>query len=73
MQQHKQHSASNGDIPDDISTMLDRITADALSISERFSAEPVFNKTGKGFLRPAGTIDDESLKKILIELEETNS
>lgn len=38
-----------------------RVLADALAIQDRFAAEPVYRKTGKGFLRSAG-VDD--LKKI---------
>lgn len=38
-----------------------RVMADALAIQDRFVAEPVYAKTGKGFLRSAG-VDD--LKKI---------
>ena len=38
-----------------------RVLADALSIQDRFAAEPVYAKTGKGFLKSAGV---EELKKI---------
>jgi len=31
-----------------------RVMRDALSIQDRFSAEPVYAKTGKGFLKSAG-------------------
>jgi hypothetical protein len=31
-----------------------RVMRDALSIQDRFSAEPVYAKTGKGFLQSAG-------------------
>jgi len=38
-----------------------RVMSDALSIQERFSAEPVYAKTGKGFLKSSGT---EELKLV---------
>jgi hypothetical protein len=31
-----------------------RVLEDALSIQDRFSAEPVYAKTGKGYLKSAG-------------------
>jgi hypothetical protein len=31
-----------------------RVMRDALAIQDRFSAEPVYAKTGKGFLKSAG-------------------
>ena len=31
-----------------------RVMQDALSIQDRFSAEPVYARTGKGFLKSAG-------------------
>jgi hypothetical protein len=31
-----------------------RVMRDALSIQDRFSAEPVYARTGKGFLRSTG-------------------
>jgi hypothetical protein len=38
-----------------------QVLADALAIQERFAAEPVYAKTGKGYLKSAGV---EELKKI---------
>jgi hypothetical protein len=38
-----------------------RVLADALAIQDRFAAEPVYAKTGKGFLKSAGV---DELKKI---------
>ena len=38
-----------------------RVLADALAIQDRFAAEPVYAKTGKGFLKSAGV---EELKQI---------
>jgi hypothetical protein len=40
-----------------------RVMADALSIQERFSAEPVYAKTGKGFLKSAGTSELKKIKE----------
>lgn len=41
--------------------VFQRVMADALSIQDRFAAEPVYAKTGKGFLKSAGV---EELKQI---------
>ena len=41
--------------------VFQRVLADALSIQDRFAAEPVYAKTGKGFLKSAGV---KELKKI---------
>ena len=38
-----------------------RVLANALAIQDRFAAEPVYAKTGKGFLKSAGV---DELKKI---------
>lgn len=43
------------------SPAFQRVLADALAIQERFAAEPVYAKTGKGYLKSAGV---EELKKI---------
>jgi len=32
-----------------------RVMQDALSIQDRFSAEPIYARTGKGFLKSAGS------------------
>jgi len=34
--------------------VFQRVLKDGLSIQDRFSAEPVFARTGKGQLKPAG-------------------
>ena len=34
--------------------VFQRVLADALAIQDRFAAEPVYAKTGKGFLKSAG-------------------
>jgi hypothetical protein len=41
--------------------VFQRVLADALSMQDRFSAEPVYAKTGKGSLKSAGV---DELKKI---------
>lgn len=43
------------------SPAFQRVLADALAIQDRFAAEPVYAKTGKGFLKSTGV---EELKKI---------
>jgi hypothetical protein len=43
------------------SPVFQRVLADALAIQDRFAAEPVYAKTGKGFLKSAGV---EELQKI---------
>jgi hypothetical protein len=39
-----------------------RVMQDALAIQDRFAAEPVYAKTGKGFLRSAGVTELSRLK-----------
>ena len=34
-----------------------RVMRDALSIQDRFSAEPVYARTGKGFLKSGGVVE----------------
>lgn len=41
-----------------------RVLADALAIQDRFSAEPVYAKTGKGYLKSEGV---EELRRIKSE------
>jgi len=41
--------------------MFDAALADAIAISHRFSPEPVFGPTGKGYMKSEGV---EELKKI---------
>lgn len=38
------------------------VLADALAIQDRFAAEPVYAKTGKGMLRSAGVEELQKLK-----------
>lgn len=38
------------------------ILKDALAIQDRFAAEPVYAKTGKGFLRSAGVAEIKQAK-----------
>jgi hypothetical protein len=42
--------------------VFQRVLADALSIQDRFSAEPVYAKTGKGSLRSVGVEELKSIK-----------
>jgi hypothetical protein len=39
-----------------------RVMQDALSIQDRFSAEPVYARTGKGFLKSAGVKELSTIK-----------
>lgn len=41
--------------------LFQRVMQDALAMQDRFSAEPVYGKTGKGFLKSTGV---EELKEI---------
>jgi hypothetical protein len=41
--------------------LFQRVMAEGLAMQDRFSAEPVYAKTGKGYLKSAGV---EELKKI---------
>jgi hypothetical protein len=45
------------------SEAIDRVVADAIEISERFSAQPVFGPTGKGYLKSEGVKPLKDLKK----------
>ena len=40
-----------------------RVLADALAIQDRFSAEPVYAKTGKGSLKSAGVAELQGIKR----------
>jgi len=39
------------------------VMAEALAIQDRFSAEPVYAKTGKGYLKSVGVSEIKELKK----------
>lgn len=39
-----------------------RVMRDGLSIQDRFSAEPVYARTGKGFLKSAGVKELSTIK-----------
>lgn len=39
-----------------------RVMADALAIQDRFVAEPVYAKTGKGYLKSAGVEELQQIK-----------
>ena len=47
-----------------------RVLADALVIQDRFAAEPVYAKTGKGYLKSIGVSEIEATKKTLKVAEE---
>jgi hypothetical protein len=38
------------------------VLAEGLAIQERFSAEPVYSKTGKGYLKSVGVAEIQALK-----------
>lgn len=42
--------------------IFQRVLADALSIQDRFAAEPVYARTGKGFLKSDGVAALKKLK-----------
>lgn len=44
------------------SELFQRVMKDALAIQDRFAAEPVYSKTGKGYLKSAGTKELEEIK-----------
>lgn len=44
--------------------VFQRVMADALAIQERFAAEPVYAKTGKGYLRSEGVEEIKRLKSL---------
>lgn len=43
--------------------VFQRVLSDALAIQDRFAAEPVYAKTGKGFLKSAGVEELQQIKK----------
>jgi len=42
--------------------LAQEVLADALAIQDRFSAEPVYAKTGRGFLKSAGVAELQKIK-----------
>lgn len=44
--------------------VFQRVLADALAIQDRFAAEPVYAKTGKGFLKSAGVEELIAIKEV---------
>jgi len=44
------------------SPAFQRVLADALAIQDRFAAEPVYAKTGKGFLKSVGVGELKQIK-----------
>lgn len=45
------------------SPAFQRVLADALAIQDRFAAEPVYAKTGKGYLKSAGVAELKKVKQ----------
>ena len=45
------------------SPTFQRVLADALSIQDRFQSEPVYSRTGKGFLKSSGVGELQDFKK----------
>lgn len=43
--------------------VFQRVMRDALAIQDRFAAEPVYAKTGKGMLKSIGVAELQALKK----------
>jgi hypothetical protein len=43
--------------------VFQRVLSDALAIQDRFAAEPVYAKTGKGYLKTAGVEELQQIKK----------
>ncbi len=43
--------------------VFQRVMADALAIQHRFAAEPVYAKTGKGYLKSEGVEELQRLKE----------
>lgn len=43
--------------------VFQRVMADALAIQDRFAAEPIYAKTGKGYLKSVGVEELKLLKK----------
>jgi len=44
------------------SPAFQRVLADALAIQDRFAAQPVYSKTGKGYLKSAGVAELKEIK-----------
>jgi len=44
--------------------LFQRVLADSLSIQDRFAAEPMYAKTGKGYLKSAGVDELRRIKKV---------
>ncbi len=43
--------------------LFQRVMKDALAIQDRFSAEPVYAKTGKGYLKSVGVAELQRIKE----------
>ena len=46
-------------------TLFKELMAEGLEMQDRFSAEPVYAKTGKGFLKSAGVKELSEIKETL--------
>lgn len=50
--------------------LAQRVLAEGLAIQDRFAAEPVFAKTGKGYLKSSGVQEIAEYKQRMAELAE---
>ena len=53
------HSFMGSDLSEE---SFDELLQDAIGISDRFIPEPVFARTGKGFMHPAGVAENKAAK-----------
>jgi hypothetical protein len=44
--------------------VFQRVLADALAIQDRFAAEPIYARTGKGYLKSEGVAELQRIKKL---------
>jgi hypothetical protein len=44
--------------------VFQRVMADALAIQDRFAAEPVYARTGKGYLKSEGVAELQRIKEL---------
>jgi hypothetical protein len=43
--------------------MFQRLMAEGLAIQDRFAAEPIYSRTGKGYLKPSGVEEIREAKE----------
>ena len=48
------------------------VMAEALAIQERFAAEPVYAKTGKGYLKSVGVSEIQAAKDAIAQISDTS-